>query len=676
MITLDLSNDAEARALFARNLEALRRHDTAIADRLEAIDHPVSKVVEIDGDLNLDIGHTLFYENGVRAFVDEQYAAYLKTPRRIDLQWPGRDVSAPQILTKYAIRQLNIGVEEQGLRRITDPLKQRGVTGFAVTLGVGIGDHVGRLLADHEAQSLIVVEQFIEFLWHSLHLNPWHEWLELLESRRGRVFFIIQDSPASASSELTNALRSDNGGTLDGTLIYTHYRSHLVREIHRGLSDQISYIGSNRGFFEDENIMMMNATHNFLGRDHGIWRARPRREKSCPAFVVAAGPSVDGAIEKIREYKDCAVIISCGSGLKVLLGYGIKPDFHVEVENTFGQAEILERVAGQHDLSDITLVAAATVNPRTAAVFDNVIFFHRDTVSSTHFFEVKRKPIYLAVPTVSNGGVRFAIGMGFKQVYMFGIDFGSRVAEYHHSKQSSYYTDKDFMYSFQGTKESTEFPHKSDGNLGGTVLTSDSFLLSRLFMQKLMNASKGFTVYNCSDGIEIPMTLPKLPETVRIDAQPEDRDRALKVLANEIDREAAGADAPLERFLELRTTAEIWFEKAYRTVDGLTEDDVADPFESYDRIWKLFEVPEGGERDPIEVVVWQSIYGSTMTMFNQWFRMHRRIEDGDEGKLYRLFLTELRAFLETMEQIFISVIDGLTDDVRAVSAETAAAERA
>ena len=30
-------------------------------------------------------------------------------------------------------------------------------------------------------------------------------------------------------------------------------------------------------------------------------------------------------------------------GLKVLLSQGIRPDYHVEVENTFGQADILAR---------------------------------------------------------------------------------------------------------------------------------------------------------------------------------------------------------------------------------------------------------------------------------------------------------------------------------------------
>lgn len=664
MITLDLTEDSDAQSLFERNLEALLRHDVALAQRLKDIDAPVSRVVSKDDDLNLDIGHTLFYEKGVKTFVDEQFEAYREAPYRIDIGWPAIDESPPQIMTKMGIRRMTKLARANGIHRRKDGV-QRGETGFAVSLGVGIGDHIGRLLSEYRAQSLIVVEQFIEFLWHSMHLQPWHEWLEMVEERRGQVFFILDDDSASVSAALTDALRSDNGGTLDGSLIYTHYRSHLVREIHKGLSDQISYIGSNRGFFEDENIMMLNATRNFLGREHSIWRSRPRREKDCPAFVVAAGPSVDMAIDVIREYQDRAVIISCGSGLKVLLSQGIRPDYHVEVENTYGQAEILERVASQHDLSGITLVAAATVNPRTAAVFQDIIFFHRDTVCSTRFYELNGRPVFLAVPTVSNGGARFAAAMAFKEIYLFGVDLGTRVLDYHHSKASGYYTDEEFMFSFQGTKESTEMTISNAGNLGGTVLTHDGFLMSRLFMQKLVATFPKTAFYNCSDGVDIPGAIPKLPTKVTVDATPEARARALDQIPNEVERYGPGESVPLSRFQELRVKACEWYEEMYETIDRLKTIEEPDGFATYDALWQTFQPKPGQTFDPVAAVVWQNNFGTVMTLFNIYFRMHRRVPEADTLKLYRLFLEELRAFVKDMEAILLGVIDELTAETEA-----------
>ncbi len=666
MKTLDLTKDAVATALFGKNIEALARHDAELAERLRLIDAPVSKIVELDdGDINLDIGHTLFYEKGVRQFVDEQYGAYIKEPYRIDIGYPIPELTPPQHMSRIAIRRLTSLVKANDIKR-RKGFDQRDVTGFAVSLGVGIGDHVGRLLTDHEAQSLIVVEQFIEFLWHSMHLHPWHEWIELVEGREGQVFVILGDDAASVSSELTDALRSDNGGTLDGTLLYTHYRSHLVRQIHKGLGDQIGYIGSNRGFFEDENIMIQNSTRNFLYRDHMQWRTRPRREKECPAFVVAAGPSVDGAIDTIRKYRDQVVLISCGSGLKVLLSQGIRPDFHVEVENTFGQADILERVAGQYDLSGITIVAAATVNPRTAAVFDKAIFFHRDTVCSSRFYELENLPMFLAVPTVSNGGLRFALGMAFKEVYLFGVDLGTRLADYHHSKASGYYTDTEFMFSFQGTQESTEMTLTNAGNFGGTVLTMSGFLLSRLFMQKLVHMFAGYKVFNCSDGVEIPGTIPKLPEKVAVEADPAGREKAMRQIYNEVEHHRAGESVPLDRFHDLRGKAFAWYRTASSVLDELESRTEVNAFTTYGALWKLFQPAPNASFDPVAAVVWQNNFGTVMTMFNVYFRIHRRVEDGEEMKVYQLFLSELRAFLADMEAILLSVIDEMIAETEEV----------
>lgn len=665
---LDLTKDPEACDRFERNLAALARHDPDLAQQLRAIDEPVSKIVEVGDDLNLDIGHTLFYDTGVRQFVDEQYSAYAADPYRIEIGWPVRDNFPPQLMTKMAIKRLTYGATALGIEKQKDN-KQQGITGFAVSIGVGIGDHIGRMLNDYEAQSLIAVEQFIEFLWHSLYLNPWDEWIELVERRKGQVFFILDDNAVSVSSELTTALRSDNGGTLDGTLVYTHYRSHLVREIHKGLSDQISYIGSNRGFFEDENIMIMNATRNFLARDYAVWRTRPRREKLCPAFVVAAGPSVDMALDTIRKYKDQVVLISCGSGLKVLLSQGIRPDYHIEVENTFGQADILERVASQYDLSGITFVGAATVNPRTAAVFDKVIFFHRDTVCSSRFYEMNEDPMYLAVPTVSNGGARFALGMAFKEVYLFGVDLGSRIPDYHHSKSSGYYTDKDFMFSFHGTKESTEMNLTMDGNFGGTVTTHDGFLLSRLFMQKLTKMFSSYTVYNCSDGVEIPGAIPKLPQTIKLTSTPKDRESALMYADREVEKFAKGEGVPLDRFYDLRQKTVNWYQDIYAAIDEMKTVTKPDPFASYGTLWSLFQPKPSEGFDPIMAVIWQNNYGTLMTLFNVYFRMHRRVTDEQAPAIYQLFLDELRGFLNDMEVILLSVLDELIGEVEAVAAE-------
>lgn len=664
MKTLDLNADPDLKRRFERNLDALEPHNPTLVEQLRRAQDPISKLVETETGLNLDIGHTLFYDTNVETFVDTQFSEFEDDPYRINIGWPDSEYVPPRLISRLSLQHIKVAMEEAGIGPQPEG-KQRDTAGFIVSLGIGIGDHIGRLIDRFDAQSLVLVEQFQDFIWFSLHLNPWDEWIEKIEAQNGKVFIIMSDSAPSAITAVVDALRSDHGGTLDGSLLYTHYRSSLVRQIHKGLSDQISYIGSNRGFFEDENIMIQNATRNFIAKDFKLWRSRPRREKVCPAFVVAAGPSVDGSIDVIRKFRDGVVLISCGSGLKVLLAYGIKPDYHVEVENTFGQADILERVASQHDLSGITLVAAATVNPRTAAVFDETVFFHRDSVCSTRFLEME-VPIQNAVPTVANCGLRFALGMAFREIYLFGVDLGKRIDAPHHSKQSAYYTDEDFMFSFQGTEESVRFPFKSEANFGGLVQTSDGFLLSRLFLERVIRNYRGYNVYNCSDGIEIPNSIPRLPSSVDISIGIEEQKLSLKQMSAElIDFEACEL-TPLYRYQDLRNEADSWFSQFYERIERLKKD-VTGPFDAFGRISQQFMEENEADVSPEIAVLRQSTYGTVFTLFSNYFRFHRRIDEKHEEKMLQIFLDELMIVLKDMEVIQSSVIDELIDEIAAAT---------
>ena len=68
-------------------------------------------------------------------------------------------------------------------------------------------------------------------------------------------------------------------------------------------------------------------------------------------------------------------------------------------------------------------------------------------------------------------------------------------------------------------------------------------------------------------------------------------------------------------------------------------------------------------------VIWQNNYGTLMTLFNVYFRMHRRVTDEQAPAIYQLFLDELQGFLNDMEVILLSVLDELIGEVEAVAAE-------
>ena len=70
-----------------------------------------------------------------------------------------------------------------------------------------------------------------------------------------------------------------------------------------------------------------------------------------PAIIVSAGPSLDKAIDTLKENKDKAVIFCVGTSIKTLLKHGITPDFLVIVEHN----DCSEQIAGI-DISNMNLI--------------------------------------------------------------------------------------------------------------------------------------------------------------------------------------------------------------------------------------------------------------------------------------------------------------------------------
>jgi hypothetical protein len=127
---------------------------------------------------------------------------------------------------------------------------------------------------------------------------------------------------------------------------------------------------------------------------------------------------------------------------------------------------------------------------------------------------------------------------------------------------------------------------------------------------------------------------------------------------------------PLDRLRELRDKTVVFHRQLQDVVDELEAETERDIFETYAKIYTLFEAPDDAF-DPVMAVVWQNDFGTVMTMFNQFFRIYRRVEDGDVDKVYAIFLAELRAFGKDMESILLSVIDELIAETLAVRVEPA-----
>jgi len=666
--------DTVDKTLFRRNLRAMRKTAPELASLLEGIEEPASRLVPQGGSWNIDLGHAMFYETDARTYAEQQLEEFTAQPIRIEFGVPERDSSPPQVLTRLKVNDFLDDLDAAGIAPEPGRLSQDGR--YLVVLGVGLGHHIGRLIETYEVVNVVLVEQFVEFLWHSAHIQPWHAWLKTLKKRKGGVTVILGEDPNLVMTAMTNALRLEQGGLLDGTFIFTHYRSLLFRDLHRRIDENMIFLGSSRGFFEDECVMLYNSARNLAEREHLLWLAKPRVEKSTPVFVIVAGPSFDRCSEIVATQARNAIVISCGSGLENCLNAGIRPEFHVELENTCGQAEIIERVARRHDLSGITLIAATSVHPGVLDCFDDHILYHRDTITSSELLVEPLEVVFMSGPTVTNAGLRFALGMGFTEIYLFGVDLGTRIPSEHHSRKSAYYTDQEFMDSFPEHLAVRRWDRRQDANFGGAVHTNTDFLFARLFMYNCIKLYPSAEVFNCSDGAEIPGAIPLRPSRVALDLPPGRKAADLARLRKDLVAMVPGQGFPIQRLRALDVHMEDWIARLDRTLRKI-ERTRPHPFKTYEMLLELF-FPRAGlddEAQRYEAVAIQYFVGSLLSLFQGYFRFYRRVPEAEQDRLFDVFMPVFRGTFEEMAEYkrgLIAMLGAILereDPVRRLAAE-------
>ncbi|MFQ5763703.1 MAG: 6-hydroxymethylpterin diphosphokinase MptE-like protein [Rhodospirillales bacterium] len=398
---------------------------------------------------------------------------------------------------------------EEGIRFLETPATTDAY--FLVVFGIGLGRHIGPLIEKTKARNVILVEPEIEFLWHSLEITDWIELIGGVQARGGDVDFILTDDANEISGNIWRTLRRTNPCAADGFICCVHHHGHLVGMVIEDLKKDVSLITAELGFFYDETLMLWNTHQNFAQRKAKLFSPSPGKKRDLPAFVVGSGPSLDGAIDVIHKNQKNAVIISCGSALRPLILKGIRPDFHIELEN-LDVSPVVSQVAREHDLTSIRIVASSTVDPGALAPFGDAVFYFRYSLSSFPLFCTSDDAIlHLGGPTVTNAGLSFAQQVGFRDIYLFGVDMGARSPEVHHAADSYHFTPE------AGPMDSSEFRIPVDANFGGTCMTTRGLYTARLTLIGAISRYRAKRRYfNCSDGAAIDGATPTRPEDLSL----------------------------------------------------------------------------------------------------------------------------------------------------------------
>lgn len=517
MESLETQNE-DAKQLRERNLRWFSRHYPPLA-KILATYKPVSKLIdEGDGWYNVSFSGQTLYQPSAKEVIEAQLDSYMENPPRLFMAPP-----QPTSFDKYAANFLHRTIERIHDEGIEFTAKITSTKAYYLFIfGFGLGAHVDKLVEESNCQALLIFEPNVEFLSHALDLYDFEALEKVMNDRGGFMDIVVSDNQDAMFHRVKNCVRVMNPCSYDGTILFTNYHNTSFVPVQNRLQRDAFIILSGLGFYFDETIMIQNTYANLKNENNQMARYATAANRKYPAFVVGSGPSLDKDIEWIKENQENAVIFSCGSGIMPLMRAGVQPDFQVELENVPELYPMFQDTIKYIDVSKVRLLASTTLDPRVPGFFDNTSLFFRPALSSFPIFARKEDaPLHNGSPSVTNAGLALAQHFGFRNIYIFGTDMGSKVQGLAHSKTA-------WQNSDEGHEVDIKFNLPVRGNFGGTVYTYDGMNWTRDEFELAIKAfHKGRHYYNCSDGAFIAGTVAKHAKSIKFPQYPYKKDKEI-----------------------------------------------------------------------------------------------------------------------------------------------------
>lgn len=402
---------------------------------------------------------------------------------------------------------------------------------LVLVFGTGVGWHLEKLVGDYEIFSLIIVETDVERLMLSLYFTNYAE-VHRRFSEKGQQFLVVcdEDIKVLATGVLISIKRMCPPYFIQGAgLMFQSPDLERMRDVWESIKRDMLNLYRGWGYIDDEVLGLKQAVENAQKGYPLLKRKISDMPDDAVAFVVGNGPSLDGLLPLLRKYKDRAVIFSCGTAISALANIGIKPDFHVEIERTAFTYRLLNTEPTRSWLKDVPIITSAVMAPAVFGLTDKAYLFLKDSDSGSHLLDPEKKyPRLLSNPTCTNGGLEVAIHVGFKQIYLLGVDFGYRDPEHHHSKSSLYYSCGNASLEISNmTKHVHEYHSKqidpSDQKMLMANFDSAQYIVSTLNLTMARDAmtfaiarASDAKIYNPNHGAFIEGAVPVLVDQIVI----------------------------------------------------------------------------------------------------------------------------------------------------------------
>ena len=420
--------------------------------------------------------------------------------------------------------------------------KMRDRTNLMVMLGIGLGYQINQLLEYTHIHHLMILEPHEDIFYASLHTLDWPALYQHFEQLNHSVRFFVGLKPLECYDQMRMHLSRIGLHNAIKPFVFEHLSSAEIKETAKVFFERIPSIVTSMGYFDDEQTSIAHTVNNYrkkvpLLREHALTNNVYR---DLPAFVIGNGPSLDKAKDFLLEHHQRAVIFSCGSATGSLRKLGIKPDFHVELERTWTVVEWIQACTDPDYRKDIILLGINTVPPDAYDLFDRCGMAMKSNDLGTHYISqfIAKGNFLISLshcnPTVVNTGMTYAEGLGFRNIYLFGVDLGFPNGDQHHSSLSVHYDVKDdYVEKLNLITPSNRGTGEVAANFGGKVQSTAVYNNSRQSLEAILNNNPNLNCYNTSDGALIKGTQPLRYGEIHLSDPAEDKQATVTDIYNQ-----------------------------------------------------------------------------------------------------------------------------------------------
>lgn len=508
----------EAKIRFQSNLDAFKSFYPDIAKSIEEFqsDEPLELFVTQTG-----YGNIREHKSDIPLYGDdpfqqarEQVEKHLKKPfvNHIDFSKYADVPDSDRRLHVRHLKKLGKEVKGSGTYEKFSTLPPRFPT--AVIFGIGLGYHLPILLNKVQFDYIFLIEPSFENFYCSLFCTDWKTIIERVDEQHGVLVFQLGASYQTFMDDLYSVSQDIGAFALTKCFCYQHYPSKDNAEMLLEFSQRLFEMHSGYGFYNDSTTSIAHTVRN---TNKGInliknYSKLNNQFSEYPVYVVGNGPSLDESLTFIKETHKNAIVIAAGTALQTLLKHDIVPDFHTLVERPKTTYDNLLKSLPKDKYKNLNLLTLSLIYPDVVDLYEWVgmsgkgIDAGGDLLNYCLLHEQGKRLTYIPFcnPMVANTSLSYAVSLGFKQIYMFGVDNGYAADGTHHSKDSDYYTGP--LKSIKVHEAS----HSLEGNFGGIVKTSSLLAVSCRQMSRLLQSflADDLECYNVGSGAKVEGALP------------------------------------------------------------------------------------------------------------------------------------------------------------------------